>query len=203
MKKGIVAVLIVLGLGAPAAASGQTAWDSPLLLPPRATDGLGIYLTDMHRGGVSVMGTWRSPVWNYGLRLGLGDSGPEDRLAVFGGIDYSGVINTATSDFPVDVDWVAGVGAGISNHLRISVPVGLTAGYGFQAEGARFTPYITPRVVLDALFGSEEGPLDLDVAADFGLDLRFTGMGGPLSGKTVRFAATVGDRTAIGLGLAF
>ena len=202
MKKGMGAVLVALALAAPQAVSAQTAWDSPLLLPPRAVDGFGIYLTDMHRGGVGVLGTWRSPSWNYGLRFGLSDGARNQDLALFGGGDYAGAINVATSDFPIDVDWVLGVGASISDDVLVSAPVGLSAGYSFQAEGARFTPFITPRVVLDAWFGGEED-LDLDVAADLGLDLTFTSAGGPLSGSTIRFAVSVGDRSAIGLGLVF
>lgn len=203
MKQGIVAVLVALALGAPTAASAQTAWDSPLLLPPRAVDGFGIYLTDMHGGGVGVLGTWRSPAWNYGLRFGVSDGAGDQDIAVFGGVDYAGAINVATSDFPIDVDWVLGVGAGISDDVRLSAPLGLSAGYSFQGEGARFTPFITPRVVLDAWFGNEDDDLDLDVAADFGLDLTFTSAGGPLAGSTIRFAVTAGDRNAIGLGLVF
>lgn len=203
MNRGLAVVLTTAMLAVPGYVSAQTAWDSPLLMPPQASDGFGIFLTDMHRGGVGVMGTWRSPVWNYGLRAGISDGSGTEDLAIFGGIDYSGVINTATADFPVDVDWVFGIGAGISDGVRVSAPLGLTAGYGFQAEGARFTPYITPRVVLDAIFGDEDSTLDMDVAADIGLDLRFTSAGGPFAGMTIRFAATLGDRNAIGLGLVF
>jgi len=202
MKKLLAAVLTAAALALPAAAPAQTVWDSPMLLPPRDADGIGIYLTDMHRGGVGVLGTWRSPVWNYGLRLGVSDGANDENVAVFGGIDYSGVVNTATEDFPIDVDWVLGVGAALSDDVVVSAPLGLTLGYAFQAEGARFTPFFTPRVVLDAWFGSDND-LDLDAAADLGLDLTFTGATGLLAGSTIRFAAAVGNRSAIGIGLVF
>jgi hypothetical protein len=199
-----VLMVTVILLGAPAAAAGQTAWDAPLLLPPRPADGVGIFLTDMHAGGIGVLGTWRSPVWNYGLRAGISE-GPGDDIALFGGVDYMGPVNTATTDFPVDVDWVLGVGLGISDGIRISVPLGLTGAHSFQAEGARFTPYLTPRVVLDAWFGADERSdnLGLGVALDLGLDLRFTSAGGALNGMTVRFGAAIGDRNAVGIGLVF
>jgi hypothetical protein len=185
--------------------SAQTAWDSPLLLPPRPADGFGIFLTDMHDGGLGVLGMWRSSTWNYGLRAGISDGGRNDDLAIFAGLDYTGPINTASADFPIDIDWVFGAGLGISDGVRVSFPLGLTFGHSFQGEGARFTPFVTPRVVLDGLFGNDERgeDVDLDFAFDIGLDLRIIGGGGPLAGNTIRFAASIGDRSAVGIGMFF
>jgi hypothetical protein len=198
--------VLVVGL-LPEPGSAQTAWDSPLLLPPRPAEGFGIFLTDMYRGGVGVMATWQSPIWNYGLRAGISEGPAGSDLAVFGGVDYSGPLNTATSDFPIDIDWVLGAGLGISDGARLSFPLGLTAAHSFQGQGTRFTPYVTPRVVLDAFIGREDAPADsesigLGFAVDVGLDLRILGTGGPLAGTTIRFGASLG-RDAIGLGLVF
>jgi hypothetical protein len=192
----------------PAGTWAQTAWDSPLLLPPRPADGFGIFLTDMYRGGVGVMGTWQSPNWNYGLRAGISEGPGGEDLAVFGGIDYSGPLNTATADFPIDIDWVFGAGIGISDGALVSFPLGLTAAHSFQGQGTRFTPYLTPRVILDAAFGQADRPagrrsVGLAVAVDLGLDLFIVGGGGPFSGTTIRFGASLGDRNAIGLGVVF
>jgi hypothetical protein len=196
-------VLLAAALVLPAGASAQTAWDSPLLLPPRPQPGLGIYLADMHAGGLGVLGAWRSSTWNYGLRFGLSEGSGDEDVAVFGGVDYTGLINTATSDFPLDVDWLLGAGAGISDGVRFSVPLGLTLGVSFQGEDARFVPFMTPRVVLDAFFGNDVrgSGLDLDFAVDVGLDLRL--MRGPLAGKSIRFAASLGDRDALAAGVVF
>jgi hypothetical protein len=187
---------------------GQTAWDSPLLLPPRAADGFGIFLMDMYAGGIGVMGTWQSPAWNYGLRAGISEGPGGSDLAVFGGVDYSGVVNRATADFPVDIDWVFGAGIGLSDGARASFPLGLSAGHSFQGDGARFTPYLTPRVVLDIVFGRERpdgssAAADLGLAVDLGLDLRLAAGGGPFGGTTIRFAVSLGDRPGIGLGVVF
>jgi hypothetical protein len=203
MKKLCTTVLLAAALVLPAGASAQTAWDSPLLLPPRPQPGLGIYLADMHAGGLGVLGAWRSSTWNYGLRFGLSEGSGDEDVAVFGGVDYTGLINTATSDFPLDVDWLFGAGAGISDGVRFSVPVGLTLGVSFQGEDARFVPFMTPRVVLDAFFGNDVrgNDLDLDLAVDVGLDLRL--MRGPLAGKSIRFAASLGDRDALAVGVVF
>jgi hypothetical protein len=203
MKKLCTTVLLAAALVLPAGASAQTAWDSPLLLPPRPQPGLGIYLADMHAGGLGVLGAWRSSTWNYGLRFGLSEGSGDEDVAVFGGVDYTGLINTATSDFPLDVDWLFGAGAGISDGVRFSVPLGLTLGVSFQGEDARFVPFMTPRVVLDAFFGNDVrgNDLDLDLAVDVGLDLRL--MRGPLAGKSIRFAASLGDRDALAAGVVF
>jgi hypothetical protein len=192
-------------LAVPIGAQGQTAWDAPLLLPPQPAPGIGVYLMDMHSGGLGVLGTWRSATWNYGLRLGISDGGGNDDLAIFGGVDYNGPINSASSDFPLDLDWVLGAGLGISDGVRLSVPLGLTAGISFQSEGARFVPYITPRIILDGRFGREDrdSDLDLDVAFDIGLDVRLVRGTGPLAGRTIRFGASLGDRDALGIGIVF
>jgi hypothetical protein len=189
----------------PANGRAQTAWDAPLLLPPRPADGFGIFLVDMHRGGIGLLGTWQSPTWNYGLRGGISAGPGGDDLAVFGGVDYSGPVNTATADFPIDIDWIFGAGIALSDGARISFPLGLTAAHSFQAEGARFTPYLTPRVVLDGFFGGDAraSSMGLGLAVDLGLDLRITGGDGPFAGSTIRFGASVGDRSAIGLGVVF
>lgn len=200
MRKGWLGLIAVVLL-TPASAAAQTAWDSPLLLPPRPTPGFGIFLTDMHGGGIGVLGTWRSPMWNYGLRAGIAED--DDDIAVFGGIDYMGPINTASADFPLDIDWVFGAGLGISDGVRLSLPLGLSAAHSFQGEGARFTPYLTPRVVLDAFLGGDQDDLDLDFAVDLGLDLRILRGGGPLTDTTIRFGASIADRSAVGIGLIF
>jgi hypothetical protein len=199
----LCALLLLPGQG-----RAQTAWDSPLLLPPRAADGLGIFLTDMHAGGIGIMGTWQVPGWNYGVRAGISEGPAGNDLAVFGGVDYSGVVNRATADFPVDVDWVFGAGLALSDGARVSFPLGLSAGYGFQTESARFTPFLTPRVVLDTYFGRQEGDgpnhgAGLGIAVDLGLDLTLPQDGGPFGGTTVRFGLSVGDRVGVGVGVIF
>jgi hypothetical protein len=204
MRKSLLGAVAVCACLLPGTLHAQVAWDSPFLVPPEPPPGLGLFLTDMHVGGIGFMVTWRPAEWNYGLRAGIADGAGDDDIAVFGGVDYSGPISRGSASLPVDVDWVLGVGAGIGDGVRISVPLGLTAGHTFPAEGATFTPYISPRVVLDGLFGGdrEGSDLGLGLAVDLGLDLRVATIGA-LSGAVVRFGATLGDRNAIALGVVF
>lgn len=206
--KYTVMAALAAALLLPAAGRAQTAWDAPMLLPPRAPDGLGIFLTDMHRGGIGLLGTWQAPGWNYGLRAGISEGPGGSDLAIFGGVDYAGIVNRASADFPVDIDWIFGAGMAISDGARVSFPLGLTMGHSFQGEGARFTPYLTPRVVLDAYFGRErtEGRnhgAGLGLAVDLGLDMTLAAGSGPFAGTTVRFGLSLGDRAALGLGVVF
>jgi hypothetical protein len=199
-KTMLLAASLLLLPGGHAAA--QIAWDAPWLVPPGPGSGFGIYLMDVHGGGLGVMGAWRSPTGRYGLRGGLAEV-PRDDLGGFGGIDFSGPITRANYDFPLDVDWVFGAGLGVGDRVRLSVPFGLNLGHTFRDAGAAFTPYITPRVIFDARFDDDDNGrgddsnADLEFAADIGLDLRF-----PRAGFLIRFGGTLG-RDAVAVGLVF
>jgi hypothetical protein len=191
-------VVGVLVLAAAGDAKGQAAWDSPLLLPPTPPPGFGVFLMDAAGGGLGAMVLYRSPVWNYGLRGGVAEQ-RVDGVSVFGGVDFSGLITRASPDFPLDVDWVFGAGASIGDGARISVPLGVTTGHTFRAEGANFTPYATPRVVLDAFMGGDPPPTRrtrLDLVVDLGLDLDLR------RAFMIRFGVTLG-RDAVAIGLSF
>ncbi|MGH7502854.1 MAG: hypothetical protein ACREL7_14000 [Longimicrobiales bacterium] len=200
MRKALFA-LAIAAVMVPGSAAGQIAWDSPLLLPPRAQPGFGIFLADVAGGDLGVMALWRSPSWNFGLRGGLAEAAGND-LGVYGGIDFEGALTSATEEFPLDIDWVFGAGLGASDGVLISLPLGLTIGHEFEGDGVGFLPYVTPRVVLDACLDCGRGDDDdddvsLDFAADLGLDLRLT------SAFVIRFGATLGDREGVAVGLMF
>jgi hypothetical protein len=90
---------------------------------------------------------------------------------------------------------------GISDGILLSAPAGLTLGHDFSGDGIGFTPFISPRVVLDACLDcdrrGDDNDLSLDFAVDIGLDIRLT------SNVAVRFGATLGDREGVGIGLVF
>jgi hypothetical protein len=210
MRKRVVAFAgLVLTLAAVRPATAQIAWESPMLIGPEAPAGLGLYLMEPWPSDeFAVLGTYRTapvPI-GLGFRLGIGE-GLRDELAVFGGVDVAGSLLRATNDTPIDVVWFTGAGLGIGDDAIISFPLGLSVGAVLDSDsGVRFAPYLAPRIVLDAFicdddderdFCRGDDDLDLDLAADVGLDLSFR------PDWMIRFAATLGDREAIAIGIVF
>lgn len=209
---GGAVIAFALLLPAPGGAHAQTAWDAPLLTPPRPTTGLfEMHLVDPAGGDLAVLGRWRPPsMRRVGLRLGLADTGD---LTLYGGVDVSGFLASASRGFPLDVAWVGGAGAAFGDFAWLSIPAGISLGRTFTTEeggrrgrGVRFTPYVTPRLILDAFLdrgpdgpaaGDSDDDLDLSLAADLGVDVNFG------AGWSARFAATLGDRDALAVGVAF
>ncbi len=184
-------------------AQGQVAWDSPMLLGPATPSGWGVFLVDPSPGrGIGALGTWRGDDGGGGLgyRLGLAE-GAGDKLAVYSGIDVSGFLLRHSDEFPLDVLWVTGGGMGVGDAFLLSFPLGASVGRELEAEGVLFHPYLAPRVVLDAVLG-RDGPedgsdLDLGFVVDVGLDISFQ------ADWSIRFAASVGDRSTLAIGVSF
>lgn len=208
-RAGVVWVGLAVGLLGAGRAEAQIAWETPMLIGPGAPGGLGIHLMESWPGeGLAVLGTYRtSPVpVGLGFRVGIGEEADDD-LSVFGGVDVAGSLLQATDEVPIDVLWFAGAGLGIGGDLLLSFPLGLSVGAILDTDQVRFAPYAAPRVVLDACLGDDDPPaggcfrgddVELDVAADVGLDLSFS------PSWTIRFAATLGDdREALLIGIAF
>jgi len=197
----LTAALLAGGLvTAPAAPlQAQVAWDGPLMVAPATPAGWGVYLIDPAGGrGVGVMSTWRTG-GTLGYRVGLAEDAGQD-LAVFGGIDASGAFLSPSDDFPLAVNWVTGAGFGIGDSFLLSFPFGVSIGAELETDGVWFHPYLLPRVVLDARLGggnSNQEDLSLGLAVDLGLDLSFT------SSWAIRFAGSIGDRNALGIGVSF
>lgn len=197
---GLVALVALLAMPAPATAQA-TAWDAPLLLPPRPEASAGVYLIQPHRRDVGIMGSWRlggSP--HVGLRLGIADNGG-DGLSGFAGVDLSGPVTRANDEFPLDISWVFGSGAAAGPGLRISIPAGLVVGHTFVADNVQFTPHGSPRIILDGM--SQKGrqgdnsTLDLGFAMDLGVDLALQ------PGWFIRFGLSFGNRSALAVGVEF
>ena len=179
-------------------AQGQVAWDSPLLLSPESPAGVAVFLTDpWPGGGIGFLATWKG-TGNLGFRGGVAEGWMGD-LAVYGGMDASGRLVTRSDEFPLDVDWVTGVGLGIGEAALLSAPLGVSIGRGIQADDVWFNPYFAPRVVLDAWLGSDRprDGLELNLAVDLGIDVAFQ------PDWTIRFGATLGDREALVIGMGF
>jgi len=197
-RKAIFCLIAGIFFLPPRSAEGQVAWDAPLLSSPSAPAGWGIFLTDpSHGSGIGVLGTWNGggPL---GFRLGVAE-GRRDDLALYGGVDLAGAIVRASSDFPLDLDWVTGAGMGVGDAMLLSFPLGLSLGRAVTADGVWFNPYVTPRVVLDAWMGSSRprDGLHMRLAVDLGIDLAFDPR------WAIRFGATLGDRDALAVGVSF
>ena len=199
----IIAAMWLLIL--PAAATAQVAWDAPYLTPPQAQPGVGIYLAETAGGDLGAMTTWRDAAspHNLGWRLGIAE-GADGKLNVYAGADASGPWRQASAELPPDIAWVGGFGAAVGDYLLVSIPFGITAGRTLVGEGAvRFTPYVSPRLVLDGSLGREHrdgtdaDELDLDLTLDLGFDLALPDR------WAVRFGATVGDREGLAFGVVF
>lgn len=207
MRKRLIGLLVGGVLLWPASAAAQVAWDSPFLLPPRPPGGFGIYLMEAAGGDLGVMVTFRGERprgGGIGLRAGVAEDRP-DELAVFGGVDLSGLLATARPDFPLDVALVGGAGLSVGEGgALLSFPFGVSLGGTVRAEQLVVTPYFTPRIVVDAFFrdedpdtpGRDDDDLDLDLAVDIGVDLAFR------RGWAIRFGATIG-RDALAIGIVF
>lgn len=197
---GLTGLLLGLLVGVPAPASGQIAWETPLMVSPYAPAGWSLLLTDPEPGqGIAAVVGWRTaamPV-GFGLRAGIGE-GQDGDAAVFGGVDVSGILVRYTDETPFDLIWVAGGGFGAGDHVLLSFPLGLTAGWDLTTESADFRPYVGPRVVLDGRIGEgHRDDLDLEAAVDVGLDMALD------QGLVLRFAASLGGRDALAVGVAF
>lgn len=198
---GLLAAVTLLFVAA-SPARAQVHWDGPLLLAPDTPAGWGIYLVDPGPGpgdGIGVLSTWRAGgAGSLGYRVGLAEGRGGD-LTVYGGVDLSGNLVQASGDFPLDVIWVGGVGAGVGRDVILSFPLGASLGRSFQADGVWFNPYFTPRVVLDAEFGStrRRDGLELGFALDLGIDVAFD------PGWAIRFGGALGDRRGLAVGVNF
>lgn len=199
MKRGSLVAAIVGALVLNATPTlAQVGWESPMLASPRGQVGIGVFLIEPAGGDLGAMATWRRSPTGFGLRGGLAEDA-FDQLAVFAGLDWRGGLVRQSAEFPLDVSWLVGAGGSFGEYGLISVPAGVTLGRTFSGEGLTFTPYLTPRLVLDLFLGDFPGDdTELDVVADLGLDLHFQ------PGWLMRFGVTLGDRDeALAIGVAF
>lgn len=200
MRRLIVGLALFCALGAASESRAQVVWDSPTLLPPRAGPGIGIYLVDVHRGGLGVLGTWRGTPLGMGLRFGVAEGPGDDGVAILGGLDYMASLVRVSPDFPLDLSWLVGVGIGHADYTVLSVPFGLTIGRTFTAPEVSFTPYLTPKVIVDAHLGrgpNDDNDMELEFDLDLGIDVAFQ------PGWAIRFGAGLGSRSGIGIGIVF
>lgn len=179
----------------------QVAWEAPMMASPRAPAGFGVYLADVAGGNLGLIGTYRGATAPSGLefRFGIAEGGPgDDDINGLFGVSISGLLARESGDMPFDISWVAGAGVGFGDWALITVPVGLSFGHTFTGDGINITPYVTPRVHLDAAIGEDVGDdTDLGLSVDLGFDLALR------RGWMLRFGASLGDHEAFAIGIVF
>ncbi len=198
----VFAVLVVF---APRRAQAQIAPDSPRLISPHGSGGLGFHWVRAETlpgdGGV-LLATWAMPGLPDGLRFrgGLG-KGVANEEAFFGGLDYQAPVIRGSTPKPFDLDWQSGLGVSVGEYVLVTLPVGLTGGVSMTSESVWLSPYITAGVAADLRMGVDapEREFEVQPALDVGLDLGFD-----RDRKVVfRASASLGDRQSVSLGLAF
>lgn len=210
-------VLAALALLAPVAsrplpAQTPVEWDAPSFHLPAGEDGYGVYLTfPRDLGSVGAAGTWRrsGEYVDLGVRGGVAnvERPDDDALGLSAAVDLKNELVYAYEAFPLDVSWATGVGVTAVPERDVAVlrvPVGLVVGRRLRAGDATVTPYLHPRLALDAFFREEGGgpaapgdETELRMDLDVGVDVRAA------EEWSVRIGLTVGRDVTAGAGLTF
>jgi hypothetical protein len=185
---------MLASLAIPVGASAQYRWDVPPLVSPYAPQGPSVLLVGADRGeALGGLLHWRHDTASLGLgyRAGVVQDG---HTSVFAGVDVSGYLARQLEEADVAVTWWSGLGAGVSDELTVSVPLGLMMAWRGLGEGNVFAPYAGAHTTLDLSTrpGDHAG---LDASLDVGLDLTL------VSGWIVRFGASFFGPGAVGIGL--
>lgn len=189
----------------PADLTAQIAPDSPRMISPRGSGGLGLHFVraeTMPGDGGALVGTWALPFLPAGMRLRAGaGTGAGRTSAILGGIDFQRPLLRRTLPGKFDLDWQGGLGVSVGEYALVTVPVGLTGGVSWTSGAVWLAPYVTAGVVADLRLGAQaparEFAVDpsLDVGVDLSLDIERR--------VVLRAAAALGDRQALSVGLAF
>ena len=188
----------------PSLAAAQLAPDSPRLVSPHGSGGLGVHwvrAATLPGDDAALVATWAMPGLPAGMRLrGGAGKGAGGVNAAFGGIDYQRPLMRGAAPRRFDLDWQSGVGVSIGDYTLVTIPVGLTGGVSWSSGTVWMAPYVTAGVAADLRLGDQAPAREFDVSPslDVGLDLSFD-----IERKLVlRAAAAFGARQAVSLGVA-
>lgn len=192
-----LALLALLAAPATRAAAQETG--TPVFLAPyRAFQNheVGVAISDPGDDSWAIEGNYRFGwgVHDLGLRGGFIDIGDNTGL-LLGGSFRTRVI-THSRDFPLDGALTAGLGLQIIDEFTGGlVPIGLSLGRRFEAEGSSvsFVPYVHP--VLAFAFGDNND--DLVFGMGLGVDVRVA------QNLDIRVAGALFDYEGISIGLSW
>lgn len=197
------AVIVAL-CAATVRADAQIAPDTPRLISPHGSGGLGFFVL----GGRTLPGddeaflaTWAMPGLPRGLRMrgGVG-RGADGENAVFGGLDFQSPLMRRDRELNFDLDWQTGLGGSVGDYVALTVPLGLSGGVSMTSGTFWLAPYVTAGIAADLRLGDERPDREfevsptLDVGADFAVDRNRR--------LVFRAATSLGDRQAWSLGFA-
>ena len=195
MARPVLVALLALALATPA--SAQIAWESPPFISPIAPAGLSLFVLRADADRLGALATYRPEAGAAGLGYRFAiteENGPDEDVAIAGGIDVSGFLAQGIENAEVDVAWWSGIGASVGNETAVSIPLGIIVGWSGESDtGVVFSPYGGGHVALDFVSG-EGDDVDFSGAIDIGGDIVLT------SGWMIRFGASFGDREALALG---
>jgi hypothetical protein len=196
----------LIGLALVSAAAGaQVAPETPRLVSPHGSGGVGVHWLRAHTlpfDDTALLVTWAAPGLPAGMRLrgGVG-RGAHDGNAFFGGFDLQRRAWRGDASLPFALDWQGGAGASVGDFVVVTVPAGITGGMTFGPGALTLAPYLTAGAVAELRFGDlaparkfEIGP-SLDAGVDLGFDRARR--------VVLRLAASLGDRQALSAGLGF
>lgn len=188
----------ILALAGLLAASGvrAQAFDVPSFMPPRVDDDIGAYINT--QGDFGIQGIWRQQgSLNLGLRLGFIDYDVRDD-AITVGAETWGPIVRAGREFPLDVTWTLGLGAGFDGGTLFEVPFGVSLGRTFDAGQIPIQVYGHPRIALAVYSNDNTDDTELEFLFDIGGDFQLS------PDWKLRIGGTVGGfDEAFGVGMAY
>lgn len=205
MRGVLWTALCLTTLCAAAPAAAQLAPDTPRLISPHASGGLGVHqlrANALPGDGLALLVTWAMPGLPPGVRwraaTGRGAGGVSAAML---GADVQSPLHRASTKLPIDLDWQSGIGVSEGEYTLITMPVGLSGGIAWSAGEVWLAPYANVGIVGDMRVGADAPAEEFAVstAFDVGLDLSF----GTERTIVLRTAAALGQRKAVTLGFTF
>lgn len=201
-------LLAAFSLAAVATVAGTTsvhaqAGNYPALQPTSVAEREYNFALADFDGGTALLVQWREGLDNPRLQftgdLGLADFANDAGVIIGGSMHYQ--LTRANTELPFDMVLGGGLGLTIVEIFSVlRIPVGVAIGHRFPLEGDyAITPFVHPRISFDRFSSDVPGGdatdtnLDIDVGGTFEIN----------SQMQVRLAATLGDRSAVGISFAW
>jgi hypothetical protein len=205
----LTATLVFASMGALSSSARAQAWHYPTYQPPViATREFNFGVSGSDAYGTTGIFQWREgigPDTHLNLDVGFASPSGSTGFLIGGGIGQR--ILRATPDTPIDMVLTGGIYGefGVKpNYVRI--PLGVSVGHRFPIQGTRtaLTPYVHPRLSLDACVSDCHGiGTDVNVNFDIGADFEATRVLSLRGALTVGGVGAGSSKVGFGFGLVF